>query len=310
VHSNDLANPTPGAPIILLTGADGQVGLEARNALAPLGRVVAVRRSEVDLTDREELRALVQRVQPNVIVSAAAYTAVDRAETERDVAFAVNAEAPKVLAQEAARLGALLVHYSTDYVFDGTKATAYTEEDEPAPLGVYGESKLAGDRAIMTSGSAHLIFRTSWVYAARGRNFMLTMLRLARERETLRVVNDQRGVPTPARLIATTTASVLGQCAGEGGFSLPEQRSGVYNLTARGVASWYEFARRILELDPRREEQRCREIVPITTAEFPTPARRPASSVLDVGKVERTFGLRMPEWEKALERVMEELAAG
>jgi dTDP-4-dehydrorhamnose reductase len=289
---------------ILLLGKNGQVGWELQRSLAPLGRVVAARRSDVDVADGEALRALVRRVRPSAIVNAAAYTAVDRAESEREVAFAVNAEAPRVLAEEAARSGVVLVHYSTDYVFDGTKVTAYTEEDEPAPLGAYGESKLAGDRAIIASGAAHLIFRTSWVYAARGRNFMLTMLRLARERETLRVVNDQRGVPTPAGLIATTTASVLGQSVFEGGFSLAGELSGVYNLTARGVASWYDFACRILALDPRREEQRCREIVPITTAEYPTPARRPASSVLDVGKVERTFGLRMPEWEAELARVM------
>jgi dTDP-4-dehydrorhamnose reductase len=295
------------APVILVTGADGQVGWEAHRALAPLGRVVAVRRSDADVADGDALRALVRRVRPSVIVNAAAYTAVDRAESERDLAFAVNAEAPKVLAEEAARSGALLVHYSTDYVFDGRKESPYTEADEPAPLGVYGASKLAGDRAIAASGAAHLVFRTSWVYAARGRNFMLTMLRLARERETLRVVADQRGAPTPARLIATATAAVLSQCAGERGFSLPEGRSGVYNLAARGVATWWDFARRILALDPRRAEQRCRLIVAITTAEYPTPARRPANSMLDVGKVERTFRLRMPAWEGELEGVMEEV---
>jgi dTDP-4-dehydrorhamnose reductase len=306
--ARDARRATDGdAPVILVTGADGQVGWEVRRALAPLGRVIAVRRADVDVADGEALRALVRRVRPSVIVNAAAYTAVDRAESEREVAFAVNAEAPRALAEEAARSGALLVHFSTDYVFDGTKPTAYTEEDEPAPLGAYGESKLAGDRAIIASGAAHLIFRTSWVYAPRGRNFMLTMLRLARERETLRVVSDQRGVPTSARLIATATAAALGQRADESGFSLAGDRSGVYNLTARGVATWYDFAHRILALDPRPGEQRCRELVAITTAEYPTPARRPASSVLDVGKVERTFGLRMPEWEAELERVMEEV---
>jgi dTDP-4-dehydrorhamnose reductase len=297
-------------PVILGTGADGQVGWEVRRALAPLGRVVAVRRSEVDAADGEALRALVRRVEPAVIVNAAAYTAVDRAESERELAFAVNAEAPKVLAEEGARSRALLIHYSTDYVFDGAKESAYTEADEPAPLGVYGASKLAGDRAIAASGAAHLVFRTSWVYAPRGRNFLLTMLRLAREREILRVVADQRGAPTPARLIAAATAAALSQCAGERGFSLPEGWSGVYNVAARGVATWWEFARRILALDPRRDEQRCREIVPITTAEYPTPARRPARSMLDVGKVERTFHLRMPAWERELEGVMEELAGG
>jgi dTDP-4-dehydrorhamnose reductase len=297
------------APAILLTGADGQVGWELRRTLAPLGRVVAVRRADVDLADEGALRALVRELRPAAIVNAAAYTAVDRAETERELAFAVNATAPGVLAEESARLGVPVVHYSTDYVFDGTKGAPYTEDDPVTPLGVYGESKLAGDRAILVSGAAHLVFRTSWVYAARGRNFLLTMLRLAHEREELRVVVDQRGVPTPARLIAETTAQVLGRFATGAGFAIPEQRWGVYNLAARGETTWHGFAEAIVALDPRREAQRCRAVTAITTAEFPTPARRPAYSVLEPARLEGAFGVRMPEWREGLELVMGELSA-
>jgi dTDP-4-dehydrorhamnose reductase len=295
--------------VILVTGADGQVGWEVRRALAPLGRVVAARRSDADAADGEALRALVRRVRPSVIVNAVAYTAVDRAESERDLAFAVNAEAPKVLAEEAERAEAIVVHYSTGYVFDGTKEGAYTETDVPAPLGAYGASKLAGDLAVMASGAAHLVFRTSWVYSARGTNFLRTMLRLARERDELSVVDDQRGTPTPARLIAATTAAVLARCvaSGPGTLVLPEQWWGLYDLTARGETTWYAYARRILAMDPRRSEQRCAEPTPVSTASYPTAARRPAHSVLDVGKLERTFGLRMPDWEGELEAVMEEV---
>jgi dTDP-4-dehydrorhamnose reductase len=299
-----------GGPAILVTGADGQVGWEARRALSPLGRVVAVRRADVDLADQQALRALVRRVQPAAIVNAAAYTAVDRAESERETAFAVNAVAPRVLAEEAARAGALLVHYSTGYVFDGAKAGAYTEEDAPAPLGVYGESKLRGEEGVTGSGAAHVVLRTCGVYASRGRNFLRTMLRLARERDEVSVVEDQRGTPTPARLLASIAAAVLARCADGERFALPAAQWGVYHATARGETSWYEYARRILALDPGRAGRRCGEVTPIPTSRYPTPARRPAHSVLDVGKVERTFGLRMPGWEGELEAVMEELGGG
>ncbi|HEX6632238.1 MAG TPA: dTDP-4-dehydrorhamnose reductase [Gemmatimonadaceae bacterium] len=295
------------APVILLTGADGQVGWELRRALAPLGRVAAVRRADADLADEGALRALVREVRPAAVVNAAAYTAVDRAETERALAFAVNGAAPGVLAEEAARLGVPIVHYSTDYVFDGGKGAPYTEDDPVSPLGAYGESKLAGDRAVMASGAPHLILRTSWVYAARGRNFLRTMLRLAHEREELRVVADQRGVPTPARLIAEVTAQLLGRGATGAGFEIPASRWGVHNLAARGETTWHEFAETIVALDPRREAQRCRAVTAITTAEFPTPARRPACSVLDPSRLERAFALRMPEWRDGLALVMGEL---
>ena len=295
--------------VVLVTGAEGQVGWEARRTFAPLGRVVAVDRAEVDFVDVESLRALVREHRPAVIVNAAAYTAVDRAESERELAVAINATAPQVLAEEAARLGAVIVHFSTDYVFDGTKATPYREDDEPSPLNAYGESKLAGDRAVMTSGAPHLVFRTSWVYAARGHNFLRTMLKLAHERDTLRVVGDQIGAPTPARLLAETAAQIVGRFAADGAPTLPESQWGLYNAVTRGATSWHGFAQRILELDPRRAAQRCREVVPIPTSDYSTPARRPMRSLLDVGRLERTFALRMPAWDDQLELVMADLAA-
>ena len=297
----DVARP------ILLTGADGQVGWELRRALAPLGRVVALRRAEADLADPDALRAAVRAARPALVVNAAAYTAVDAAERDRDVAFRVNADAPGVLAEEAARLGAPIVHYSTDYVFDGAKGTPYVEGDAVGPQGAYGESKLAGERAVVAANPAHLVLRTSWVYAARGRNFLLTMLRLAHEREELRVVADQHGVPTPARLVADATAAVLARLATAGGFDLGD-RAGVYHVAARGPTTWHAFAESIVALDPRRASQRCRAVVPIRTADFPTPARRPAYSVLDPARLEAAFALRMPEWREQLALVMGEVA--
>jgi dTDP-4-dehydrorhamnose reductase len=298
-----------GARIVLVTGAEGQVGWEARRTFAPLGRVVAVDRAEVDFADGESVRALVREHRPAVIVNAAAYTAVDRAESERELAFAINATAPRALAEEAARLGAVIVHFSTDYVFDGTKDAPYVEDDEPSPLNVYGETKLAGDRAVMSSGAAHLVFRTSWVYAARGHNFLRTMLALAHDRDALRVVSDQIGAPTPARLLAEIGAQLVGRHLGDGAPALPESQWGIYNAVTRGATSWHGFAQRILELDPRRSAQRCREVVPIPTSDYSTPARRPARSLLDVGKLERTFQLCMPAWDDQLELVMAELSA-
>ncbi|MHB1224449.1 MAG: dTDP-4-dehydrorhamnose reductase [Gemmatimonadaceae bacterium] len=297
---------TVDAPTILVTGADGQVGWELCRTLAPLGRVVALRRSDVDLADHARLRETVRGLRPALIVNAAAYTAVDRAESERGLAFAVNATAAGVLADEAARTGATVVHYSTDYVFDGASDRPYVEDDPPSPISVYGASKLAGDEAVAASGAPHLILRASWVYAARGRNFMRTMLRLAHEREELRVVADQCGAPTPARLIAEVTAQVLARHATGASFELPTESWGSYHLAASGVTSWYEFACAILALDPRRESQRCRAVIPIATSDFPTPVRRPAYSVLGTAKLQRTWGLRMPDWRSQLELVMRE----
>ncbi len=293
---------------ILVTGADGQVGWELVRSLAPLGRVLATRRTDLDLTREEAIRALVRELRPAAIVNAAAYTAVDRAESEPELAFAVNGRAPGVLAEEAARLGAPMIHYSTDYVFDGTKGTPYREDDPVAPLGVYGESKLAGERAVAAATPEHVVLRTSWVYGRRGHNFLRTMLRLAHEREEIRVVADQRGSPTPARLIADVTASILARSrSDEGRFRLRSAQRGLHHLSARGTTTWQEFAIAILELDPRRFQQRAARVVPIGTDDYPTPARRPAYSVLELSGTENALGLTLPDWRNQLELVMADL---
>lgn len=299
-------------PTILLTGANGQVGWELRRSLAALGRVVALGRSELDLADVARIRETVRALHPSLLVNAAAYTAVDRAETEREAAFAINAIAPAVLAGEAARLGIPMVHYSTDYVFDGSSRRPYVENDDPAPLNVYGESKLAGDLAVAASGARHLILRTSWVYAARGHNFMRTMLRLAREREELRVVDDQAGAPSPAWLVADVTERLLGALAMPAGappFQLNHGDSGIYNVATSGATSWHGFATRILALDPDRANQRCRAVIPVPTRDFPTPARRPARSVLDTGRLAAVLGGTPPAWEEALALTIAQLPA-
>ena len=286
---------------ILLIGKNGQVGWELRRALAPLAEVVAVDYPEINLTDTPALRALVAATNPSVVVNAAAYTAVDKAETETELCRQINAVAPGVLAEEAKKLGALMVHYSTDYVFDGAKTSPYVETDAPNPLGVYGRSKLEGDRAVKASGADHLIFRLCWVYGARGQNFMLTMQRLAREREKLRVVGDQFGCPTWSRMIAETTALALKQVLAGADCSV---FNGEYHLAASGQTNWHGFASRIIELMPEAE-RKCRAMEKITTPEYPTPARRPAYSVLDCGKLRKTFGLRLPDWEASLRQVLD-----
>jgi dTDP-4-dehydrorhamnose reductase len=286
---------------ILLIGKNGQVGWELRRTLAPLAEVVAVDYPEINFTDASALRRFVAATRPDVLVNAAAYTAVDKAETETELCRQVNAVAPGVLAEEAKKLGALMVHYSTDYIFDGTKKSPYVETDAPNPLGAYGWTKLEGDRAVKASGANHLIFRLCWVYGARGQNFMLTMQRLAREREKLRVVGDQFGCPTWSRMIAEATALALKQVlvgADRSAFN------GEYHLAAGGQANWHEFASRIIELMPETE-RKCRAVEKITTAEYPTPAKRPAYSVLDCGKLQKTFGLRLPDWEASLRQVLD-----
>lgn len=291
---------------ILLLGANGQVGHELRRTLAPLGKMVCATRhgrladgtacDVVDLAVPGSLRALVERLAPDIVVNAAAYTAVDRAQSERDAAFRANAQAPAELAAACWARDALLVHYSTDYVFDGTGTRPYREDDPVAPINVYGESKLAGEDAIRASGARHMIFRTAWVYADRGSNFMLTMLRLARERDELRVVSDQIGTPTPAALIADTTAAILGR---------PFTGSGLWHLTAQGETSWHGFAEAIVERAYAlgRIERQPR-IVPIATADYPTPAHRPAYSRLDCSRLEHEAGIRLPDWETALAAVL------
>jgi dTDP-4-dehydrorhamnose reductase len=245
-------------------------------------------------------------MEPAVIVNAAAYTAVDKAETEPELAAAINATGPGVLAEEAKRLGSVLVHYSTDYVFDGTKQDAWVETDTPNPLSVYGRTKLAGDQAIQAAGCAHLIFRTSWVYGARGGNFLLTMLRLAQERTELRIVSDQIGAPTTSECIALATANVLAQALAPGGAGL-EGKSGIYNLTNSGSTSWHGFAEAILTRASASFGIRVPNLVPITTSEYPRPAQRPLNSRLSCERLEETFGVRMPHWEDALSLVFETL---
>jgi len=285
---------------ILLTGATGQVGWELRRSLACLGEVIAPDRGRMDLADAASVRRAVQALGPDLIVNPAAYTAVDRAESEPELARAINAVAPGVLAEEAARLGAVLVHYSTDYVFDGSKAGPYVEEDAPNPLNVYGQTKLAGEEAVRASGAAHLIFRTSWVYGLRGANFLLTMQRLMRERPELKIVDDQIGAPTWSRLIAEATAQVLARV-----FSPPAARGprlaepgGTYHLSCAGETSWYGFAAAIAELGKLEAVPR---LTPIPSSGYPTPARRPANSRLNNDRLEAAFGLRLPDWREALQ---------
>jgi dTDP-4-dehydrorhamnose reductase len=244
----------------------------------------------------------VREAAPDLIVNAAAYTAVDRAETETDLAMQINGKAPGILGEEAARRGAALIHYSTDYVFDGTKLEPYTEDDVPAPLNAYGRSKLAGDRAVMQANPAHLIFRTSWVYAPHGKNFLLTMLRLSRERSELRVVDDQRGAPTTAALIADCTARILQRIVADGGLARLRECAGLYNLTAAGTTSWHGFASEIMRAtgNPVR-------VVPIPTEAYPTPARRPRNSALDTAKLANVFGVVPPDWRAGLRQCLDAL---
>ena len=283
---------------ILLTGRNGQLGWELERALAPLGELHAFDRAGLDLADPHRLASAVRELQPDVIVNPAAYTAVDRAEAEPDAAFAVNARGPGILAEEANRLGALLIHYSTDYVFDGAKTAPYTEDDATHPLGVYGASKLEGEKAIAASGARHWIFRTSWVYAPRGRNFFLTMLRLAREGKPLRVVADQFGAPTTAAMLARATVQAMARLSA--GATPPA--SGVYHMTAGGRTSWHGFAEAIL-----REFGLDNPIAAIATSEFPTPTRRPSNSVLDNSRLAAAFGIQLPAWDAGLSKAMAEV---
>lgn len=295
---------------ILLLGRDGQVGWQLQRSLAPHGEVVACSRAEADLADLDGLRRLIGAGRPDVIVNAAAYTAVDKAESETELAFRINAEAPGVLAKEAARLGSLLVHYSTDYVFDGEQPTPYVETDPTHPQSVYGSSKLAGEQAIAAAGCRALIFRTSWVFGARGGNFVKTILRLARERELLNVVDDQIGSPTPAALIATVTGVALAMLRQGRAMEAGEQR--LYHLAAARPVSWCEFARTIVSLAKARDDFNLKlgaaDIKAIPTSGYPTPAKRPQNSRLDCRKLESDFGLVMPDWQPYLERMLQLLA--
>lgn len=285
---------------ILLTGKNGQVGRELQHLLPSLGTVFAFGREELDLTSADAIRKTMRDVRPDIVVNAAAYTAVDLAEQEPDKALAINGTAPGIIAEEARQTAAFVVHYSTDYVFDGTKKTPYLESDIPNPLSVYGQSKIVGENAIRASGAAHFIFRTSWVYAAHGRNFVHTILRLARERDQLKIVDDQIGAPTWARTIAETTAAALK--------TEYRNHSGLYHLTAAGAVTWFGFAKAILNeakaLNPR---MRLPEVIPISTNEYPLPAPRPANSCLDNSRLHTTLGLSTSDWITSLSRCMLEI---
>ncbi|MEI7841709.1 MAG: dTDP-4-dehydrorhamnose reductase [Gallionellaceae bacterium] len=288
---------------ILLTGKNGQVGWELQRTLASLGQVIALDSSELNLADAEGIRRKVQEIKPVIIVNPAAYTAVDKAESEPDLAMAVNGIAPGVLAEEAKKLNALLVHYSTDYVFDGSKVGAYVEDDVTNPLGVYGKTKLAGEQAIRATGCDHFIFRTSWVYGARGKNFLLTMLRLARERSELRVVDDQIGAPTWCRSLAEVTGQILAQYyALNVKNGMLGQASGTYHLTSQGSVSWHGFTAEILRLAELHPN-----LIPIPSRDYPTPAARPMNSVMSNDKLMRDFGLSVGSWQDNLQLCMQEL---
>lgn len=283
---------------ILVTGVNGQVGYELLRSLQGLGRVVGLDRAALDLSDLDRVRAVVRDLKPSIIVNPAAYTAVDKAESEIELATRINGEAPGVLAEEALRLGAALIHYSTDYVFDGTKDAPYVEDDATNPQNVYGRTKLEGERAIAASGADHLILRTSWVYGTRGKNFLLTMLRLGATRPELRVVADQFGAPTWCNTIASLTAHVVARAlSAEDRNAWWAAHSGIYHLTAGGSTSWHGFAAAIFEL---ANLPTAPAALPIPAADYPTPAQRPQNSRLSNAKLARLFGLNAPQWRDAL----------
>jgi dTDP-4-dehydrorhamnose reductase len=296
---------------ILVLGSRGQVGWELARSLLPLGRVTALGREELDIGDVDALRHTVRASQPDLIVNAAAYTAVDKAETEKEAAFSINAVAAGILAEEAKNCKALLIHYSTDYVFDGLATRPYCETDSTNPQSVYGRSKLAGEEAIVAVGGDHLILRTSWVYGARGHNFLRTILRLAHERDHLRIIADQIGAPTWSRWIADATAQIARQAIQ----AQVENRfnSGLYHLTSAGETSWHGFASAIIEEYrnmPSAGKLAVQDIEPITTAEYPLPAKRPANSRLDCSKLSADYGIAAPDWRQALRLCMQDVAAG
>ena len=290
---------------ILLTGKNGQVGGELNKILTPFGEVTATGRNEMDLSEPNQIRQTIRRVRPELIINAGAYTAVDKAESEPELAQAVNGIAPGILAEEASKLGAALIHYSTDYVYNGEmRNDPYIESDLPAPISVYGKTKLEGDNAIEQSGVSYLIFRTSWVYGLGGKSFLKTILRLAEERDELRIVEDQLGTPTWCRSIASATGKIMKQLINKGDDSLSDtvsDISGVYHMTCGGQTSWHGFARAIMDLagpDPMPR------LMAIPTRDYPTPAARPAYSVLSNAKLHETFGIELPLWEDALKQCL------
>lgn len=293
---------------LLILGGAGQLGLELQRSFAGPHPMVAADRIVADLAAPDQIRTIVRRVQPNVILNAAAFTAVDRAETEQALATSINARAPRILAEEARALDALLVHYSTDYVFDGAKPGPWTEDDAPHPLNAYGAGKLAGEEAVRQSGCKHLIFRTSWVYGPYGKNFLLTMLRLGGERDRLTVVDDQIGGPTTSLELARATKAIVDGVL-EGRYGAAEEWSGLYHMTCAGSVSWCGFAQAIFDRAGKLLQGRRPEVVPIPSSDYPTPARRPQNSVLSNARLHQRFGVALAPWEQALDAVMARLHA-
>jgi len=303
---SDIKNKSA-EPLILITGMNGQVGWELQRSMAPLGKIVAIDQQDLDLTDIDKVRLFIRDIKPTVIINAAAYTAVDKAESESDLAFKINAIAPGVIAEEASALGALLIHYSTDYVFNGEKESAYLETDQVDPLNVYGASKLAGEEAIIASSCHYLIFRTSWVFASRGQNFLLSMLRLAREREELTIVADQFGSPTSARLISDVTSHIVKQARNEIDDGVFE--SDLYNMVSNGRTSWHGFAEKIIDSAKSisSDDFKVKAVKPIQTTDYPTPAKRPLSSCLETSKLKQRFGIRLSNWNEQVDLCVKEI---
>ncbi|HYK35570.1 dTDP-4-dehydrorhamnose reductase [Alloacidobacterium sp.] len=285
-------------PVILIFGASGQVGVELQRSFTNAGEVSALVRKSADFSRPEDLRSIISTVKPSIILNAAAYTAVDRAESEPELAMTINCDAPRVLGEEAVKLDALLVHYSTDYVFDGSKKSSWIEEDGTNPLNTYGRTKLAGERAVQDVGGKYLIFRTSWVYGPHGHNFLLTMLRLGHEHEQLKIVDDQFGAPTSSHAIADATRAIVDKALANG------FESGVYHMTCGGETTWCRFAHEIFAEHHWQKETKVPQVIPISSNEYSTPAIRPANSVLCNEKLKSTFGVALPNWESALGKVM------
>ena len=302
VHSHSLKTPR-----FLITGANGQLGFELQRALAPLGVVAACGRDACNLSNPDSIRDAVRVAKPDVIFNAGAYPAVDKAESELDLARAINAIAPGILGEEAAKLGAFIIHYSTDYVFDGTKPSAYCEEDATNPLGIYGKTKLAGENALSASGADHLIFRTSWVFGAHGKNFIKTILRLASGRDELRIVADQVGAPTGVALLADASTHIATRYLRDGRENFP---LGLYHLAAGGETSWHGFAQHIIAKATAADcklQATIDCIHPIPASEYPTPAARPANSCLDTSKFRTAFGLQLPDWTHGVDQLLDVL---
>ncbi len=295
-------------PRVLVTGADGQVGRALLGTFAGSAEVIPFNRNSLDLANADQIRQRVREIAPDIIINAGAYTAVDRAESERELAFAINGTAPGILAEEAQRASSLLIHYSTDYVFNGSKTGPWVEDDQTNPLSVYGASKLAGEEAIRKVDGRYLIFRTSWVYAPEGKNFLLTMLRLGRERDSLNVVDDQVGAPTTAAELARATHAITAGVVG-GKFDAAENWPDIYHMTCAGSVSWCGFARAIFERASGLLNGKIPTVHPIATADYPTPARRPHNSLLSNEKLNARFGVELASWQTALDEVLAAIPA-